>query len=70
MAHNADSVNSAADFCSRLEPRITEKIRLNIREDVQTIYIEVTSSSKNADEEQFFFTQADGGNEIEEETLQ
>ena len=56
-AHIAGSVNTAADFLSRLELKVTEKIHLKIREDVQTTPIEVsTSSSDVADEEQFFFT--------------
>ena len=54
-AHIAGSVNTAVDFLSRLELRVTEKIHLKIREDVQTTPIEVsTSSSDVADEEQFF----------------
>ena len=36
---------------------VTKKIRLNIREDIQTTPIVVTTSSSDvADEEQFFFT--------------
>ena len=61
IAHIAGSVNTAADFLSRLELKITEKIRLKIREDIHTTPIEVTTSSSDvADEEQFFFTHADG----------
>ena len=56
IAHIADSVNTAADFLSRLELNFREKIRLKIREDIQTTPIEVTNSSSDvADEEQFFF---------------
>ena len=45
---------------------VTEKIRLKIREDIQTTSIEVTTSYSNvADEEHFFFTQTD--NEFESE---
>ena len=70
-AHIAGSVNTAADFLSRLELKVTEKIRLKIREDIQTTPIEVTTSSSDvADEEQFFFTHADNRNESEEQTLQ
>ena len=36
IAHIAGSVNTAADFLSRLELKVTERIRLKIREDVQT----------------------------------
>ena len=67
IAHIAGSVNAAADFLSRLELKVTEKIRLKIREDIQTTPIEVTTSSSDvADEEQFFFTQANYTNESEE----
>ena len=71
IAHIAGSVNTAADFPSRLELKVTEKIHLKIREDIQTTPIEVsTSSSDVADEEQFFFTQPDAQDENEEQTLQ
>ena len=69
IAHIAGSVNTAADFLSRLELKGTEKIRLKIREDIHTTPIEVTiSSSDVADEEQIFFTHADDGKESEEQT--
>ena len=65
IAHIDGSVHTAVDPLSRLEQKVTEKIRLKIREDVQTTGIEVTtSSSVVADEEQVFFTQA----ECEDET--
>ena len=71
IAHIAISVNTAADFLSRLELRVTEKIRLKIREDIHTTPIEVTTSSSDvADEEQFFFTHADDTNKSEEQTLE
>ena len=71
IAHIAGSVNTAADLLSRLELKVTEKIRLKIREDIRTMPIEVTtSSSEVADEEQFFFTQAGNPNESEEQTLE
>ena len=55
IAHTAGSINTAADFLSRIELKVTEKIRLKIREDVQTTPIEVTTSSSDvADEEHFF----------------
>ena len=70
-AHIAGSVNTAADFLSRLELKIMEKIRLKIRENIHTPPIEMTTSSSDvADEEQFFFTQADNTNESEEQTLE
>ena len=69
IAHIAGSINTAADFFSRLELRVTERIRLKIREDVQTTPIDVTTSSSDvADEEQFFFT--DDQDETEEQILQ
>ena len=71
IAHIAGSVNTAADFLSRLELKVTEKIRLKIREDIQTTPIEVTTSSSDvADEEQIFFTQADNNDESEENTIE
>ena len=71
IAHIAGSVNTAADFHSRLELKVKERIRFKIREDVQTTPIEVTTSSSDvADEEQFFFTQTDDQDETEEQILQ
>ena len=71
LAHIAGSVNTAADFLSRLELKVTERIRLKIREDVQTTPIEVTTSSSDvADEEQFFFMHTDDQDETEELILQ
>ena len=70
IAHTAGSVNTAADFLSQLELKVTERIRLKFREDVKTTPIEVTiSSSDVADEEQFFFTQTDDQDETEEQIL-
>ena len=67
IAHIAGSVNTAADFLSRLEVKVTEKTRLKIREDIHTTPIEVTTSSSDvADEEKFLFTHADDTNESEE----
>ena len=52
-----------------MELKVTEKIRLKIREDIQTTTIEVTTSFSNvADEEHFFFTQADKKDESEQHT--
>ena len=71
IAHIAGSVNTAADFLSRLELKVTEKICLKIREDIQTTPIEVTTSSSDvADEEQEFFTQIDNDIESEEQALE
>ena len=70
-AHIAGSVNTAADFLSRLELRVKEKIRLKIRADIQTTPVEVTNSSSDvADEENLFLTQADKNDESEEQTLE
>ena len=71
IAHIAGSVNTAVDILSRLELKVTERIRLKIREDVQTTPIEVTTSSSDvADEEQFFFAHTDDQDETEEQILQ
>ena len=71
IAHIAGSVNTAADFLSRLELKVTEKIRLKIRENIHTTPLEVTTSSSDvADEEQIFFTHADYAKESEEQTLE
>ena len=71
IAHIAGSVNKAADFLSRLELKVTEKIHLKIREDVQTTPIGVsTSSSDVADEEQFFFTEPDSQDKTGRQILQ
>ena len=71
IAHIAGSNNTAADFLSRLELKVTEKIHLKIREDVQTTPIKLsTSSSDVEDEEQFYFTQPDSQNETEKQILQ
>ena len=71
IAHIAGSVNTAADFLSSFELKVTEKIRLKIREDIQATLIGVTTPSSDvADEGQFFFTQADNNHESEEQTLE
>ena len=71
IAHIAGSVSIAADFLSRLELKVTEKIHLKIREDIQTTAIEVTTSSSDvADEEQFSFTRTDNNEEPEEQTVE
>ena len=70
IAHFAGSVNTAADFLSRLELKVTEKIRLKIREDIHTTPIEVTTSSSDVADEEEIFTHADDGKESEEQTLE
>ena len=70
IAHTAGSVNTAADFLSRLELKVTKKIHLKFREDVQTTPLEVSKSSSDvADEKQLFLTQTDGQNETEQQIL-
>ena len=70
-AHIAGSVNTAADFLSRLQLKVTEKISLKIRKDFQTTPTEVTTSfSDVADEKQFFSSQADKNNKSEEQNLE
>ena len=71
IAHIAGSVNTEADFFSRLELTVREKVRSQNPEDIHTTPIEVsTSSSDVADEEQTFYTQADNNDESEEQTLE
>ena len=71
IAKIAGSVNTAADFFSRLELKVTERIRLKIREDVEITPSEVTTSSSDvADEEQFLFTPTDDRDETEDQILQ
>ena len=71
IAHIAGSINTAAIFLSRLELKVTEKVRLKIREDNKTIPIEVnTTSSDVAEEELCFFTPQDNEEaETEQQTL-
>ena len=65
----AGSVNAATDFLTRLKLRVTGRISPKIREDVQTTLIEVTTSSSYvANEEKFFFLQADAEDATEAET--
>ena len=60
IAHIASSLNTGAEFLSRLALKVTEKIRLKIWEDIHTTPIEVTTSSPDvSDQEQFYSTQAD-----------
>ena len=71
IPHISGSVITAADFLSILDPKVTEKIRLKIREDIKTTPIEVTNCSSNvADEEQLLFTQADKIDESEQQSFE
>ena len=47
IAHIAGTVNTVADFLSRLELKVKEKIRLRIWEDIHTTAVEVTTSSSD-----------------------
>ena len=70
IAHIASSINAAADVLSRLELKVTEKMRLKIRQDIQTTPIEMTTFSWNVvDEETFSFAQKDNEIESEKQTL-
>ena len=71
MAHIAGSVNTAPEFVFRLEVQVTKKFRLRIREVIKTTPIELTTNfSGVAYEEQFFFTEADGEDETDEQIPQ
>ena len=69
--NNATSGNTAADFLSRLEFKVMEKIHLKIGQNIQTTPIKVTTSSSDVvDGKRLFFTQADNEDESEEETAE
>ena len=55
LAHIAESVNTATDFLFRFEPKVTEKIGLKIREDIETTPIEVSTSSSDVADERTIF---------------
>ena len=69
-AYIAESISTAVDLLSRFELEVTEKIRLQITEDIQKTLIEVTKSSFFADEGRFFFTQTDNESESKKQILQ
>ena len=70
IASIAGSINTAAEFLSRREFKVPEKMRLRIRENIRTTPIEVSTSSLDvADEEQFFCTQADENDKSEGKPL-
>ena len=72
IAHIAGSVNTADDFLSRLELKVTEKIHLKIREDVQTTPIQdvQTTPQMSQMKNNSFFTQPDSEDETKEQMLQ
>ena len=45
ITHIAGSITTSADFLSKFELKVTEKILSKIREDIQTTPIELTTSS-------------------------
>ena len=47
IPHIAVSINTTADFLFRLDLKITEKIRLEIREDIQRTHFEVKTPSSD-----------------------
>ena len=70
IMHVAGTLDTAADFLSRLEITPKEKIELTIREDIRTTPIQINMQSTDvADDEQQFFL-PDERLETEEEILQ
>ena len=67
IAHVAGSMNTAADFLSRTEVNPTEKLEMNIRNDIQTKAIEVNIQSTGIVEEEQIFILPD--DEIEENQI-
>ena len=66
IAHVAGAMNTAADFLSRTEINPTEKLEMNLRNNIQTKAIEVNiQSSGIAEEEQIYLLPDD---EIDEKT--
>ena len=52
IAHVADSMNAAADFLSRTEVNLVEKLKMSIGNDIQTRAIEVNIQSSGVVEEE------------------
>ena len=60
MAHIPGAQNTAADYSSRLETDAKDKLVVKIREDVQTLPIEINVQSAGvSQEEQTFYTNDD-----------
>ena len=60
MAHIPGAQNTAADYSSRLETDAKDKLFVKIREDVQTLPIEINVQSAGvSQEEQTFYTNDD-----------
>ena len=60
-------MNTAADFLSRTEINPTEKLEMNLRNDIQTKAIEVNIQSSGIAEEEQIYVHPDGEND--EKTL-
>ena len=64
IAHIPGAQNTAADSLSRLEADPKDKLVMKIREDVQTVPIEINVQSAGvSQEEQIFYTNDDGETE-------
>ena len=60
IAHNPGAQNTAADYLSRLEADPKDKLVMKIREDLQTLPIEINVQSAGvSQEEQIFYTNDD-----------
>ena len=71
ISHIAVSLNTAADLFSRLELKLEEKSRLEIRKKIQTTAMEDTTSlSSTAALKQFLFTQTDDKKDSQERNVQ
>ena len=70
IAHFAGSVNTTAEFLSRIKLKVTKKVHLKIREDIQTTPIEVTVTSSDVSDEKHIFSEADKEKKSEAGTLQ
>ena len=69
ITHVAGTLNTAADFLSRLELTPKAKIGLTIREDIQTLPIQINMQSTNVAEEEKQFFLPDETKETDEEVL-
>ena len=59
IAHVSGVINTAADFLSRLEFKITEKLELTIRKAITTQAVEVNIQSTGVAEEEPMYEQPD-----------
>ena len=63
IAHVAGAMNTAADFLSRTEINPTEKLEMNLRNDIQTKAIEVNIQSSGIAEEEQCYVHPDDEND-------